>query len=96
MPTFRADVTFDLAHGCSGGRSEAASWLGHQAGADCIVKESSVTPPSAFGVCAHTNIPLSVLFVPQKERKKTYNPKEGWEDGTPPPHRDFTGRKVCC
>ena len=24
-----------------------------------------------------------------KERKKTDNPREGWEDGTPPPHRDF-------
>jgi len=21
----------------------------------------------------------------KKERQKTYNPKEGWEDGTPPP-----------
>ena len=26
-----------------------------------------------------------------KERKKTDNPREGWEDGTPPPHRDFKG-----
>ena len=25
----------------------------------------------------------------QKERKKTDNQREGWEDGTPPPHRDF-------
>ena len=25
----------------------------------------------------------------RKERKKTDNPREGWEDGTPPPHRDF-------
>ena len=30
-----------------------------------------------------------------RERKKTDKPKEGWEDGTPPPHRDFTGRNVC-
>ena len=30
------------------------------------------------------------------KKKDTYNPKEGWEDGTPPAHRDFTGRKVCC
>ena len=29
-----------------------------------------------------------------KERKKTDNPKEGWEDGTPPPHRDFKERGV--
>ena len=25
----------------------------------------------------------------EEERKKTDNPREGWEDGTPPPHRDF-------
>ena len=25
----------------------------------------------------------------KKERKKTDNPREGWEDGTLPPHRDF-------
>ena len=29
-----------------------------------------------------------------KERKKTDNPREGWEDGTPPPHRDFKDRSV--
>ena len=29
-----------------------------------------------------------------KERKKTDTPREGWEDGTPPPHRDFKGRSV--
>ena len=29
-----------------------------------------------------------------KERKKTHNPREGWEDGTPPPHRDFKERGV--
>ena len=28
----------------------------------------------------------------KKERKKTGNPREGWEDGTPPPHRDFKER----
>ena len=32
--------------------------------------------------------------VVQKERKKTDNPREGWEDGTPPPHRDFKERGV--
>ena len=31
---------------------------------------------------------------PVKERKKTDNPREGWEDGTPPPHRDFKERGV--
>ena len=25
----------------------------------------------------------------ERKRKKTDNPKEGWEDGTPPPHWDF-------
>ena len=30
----------------------------------------------------------------RKERKKTDNPREGWEDGTPPPHRDFKERGV--
>ena len=30
----------------------------------------------------------------QKERKKTEKPREGWEDGTPPPHRDFKERGV--
>ena len=29
-----------------------------------------------------------------KERRKTDNPREGWEDGTPPPHRDFKERGV--
>ena len=29
-----------------------------------------------------------------RERKKTDNPREGWEDGTPPPHRDFKERCV--
>ena len=28
------------------------------------------------------------------ERKKTDNAREGWEDGTPPPHRDFKERGV--
>ena len=31
----------------------------------------------------------------KKERKKTDNPREGWEDGTPPPHRDFLRRGEC-
>jgi len=28
------------------------------------------------------------------EKKENNNPREGWEDGTPPPHRDFKG-EVC-
>ena len=30
----------------------------------------------------------------KKERKKTGTPREGWEDGTPPPHRDFKERSA--
>ena len=33
-------------------------------------------------------------FSKPKERKKTEKPREGWEDGTPPPHRDFKERGV--
>ena len=28
----------------------------------------------------------------RKKRKKTDKPREGWENGTPPPHRDFKER----
>ena len=41
-------------------------------------------------------VPMSGLELCQfavKERKKTDNPREGWEDGTPP-HRDFKERSV--
>merc|ERR1712127_466720 len=38
--------------------------------------------------------PVRALVVLKKERKKTDNPREGWEDGTPPPHRDFKERCV--
>ena len=37
---------------------------------------------------------LEHLECKKKERKKTDNPREGWEDGTPPPHRDFKKRGV--
>ena len=30
----------------------------------------------------------------KKERKKTDSAREGWENGTPPPHRDFKERSV--
>ena len=41
-------------------------------------------------------VPVRASPVPsvKKERKKTDNPREGWEDGTPPPHRDFKERGV--
>ena len=31
---------------------------------------------------------------PLRKRNKRENPEEGWEDGTPPPHRDFKERGV--
>ena len=44
---------------------------------------------------AKTAEDLSVILPSaEKERKKTDNPREGWEDGTPPPHRDFKERGV--
>ena len=51
------------------------------------------------GACAslRQSAPLScqcVKLVIKKERKKTDNPREGWENGTPPPHRDFKERGV--
>ena len=45
--------------------------------------------------CVCQSAPVRALVVPvKKERKKTDNPREGWEDGTPPPHRDFKERSV--
>ena len=46
-------------------------------------------------------IAAAVAFAPQlslqqKERKKTHSTREGWENGTPPPHRDFKERRVRC
>ena len=52
------------------------------------------------GECgASRHLPLGVclfLSLKFKERKKTDNPREGWEDGTPPPHRDFKEGRVWC
>ena len=38
------------------------------------------------------------VLVPVRARKinKTYTPNEGWEDGTPPPHRDLKCAPVPC
>ena len=43
--------------------------------------------------CVCQSAPVRAL-VEKKERKKTDNPREGWENGTPPPHRDFKERSV--
>ena len=40
------------------------------------------------------SLALAASPASQKERNKTDNPREGWEDGTPPPHRDFKERCV--
>ena len=38
----------------------------------------------------HMGVRVGSYGCAEKERKKlTDNPREGWEDGTPPPHRDF-------
>ena len=47
----------------------------------------------------HEAPPCRALRAPagREERKKENrhdNPREGWEDGTPPPHRDFKERGV--
>ena len=31
---------------------------------------------------------------PKERKKENREPREGWEDGTPPPHRDFKRRGV--
>ena len=40
------------------------------------------------------NLMVSTETREEKERNKSDNPREGWEDGTPPPHRDFKERGV--
>ena len=43
------------------------------------------------------HIALGPTDIPHRcrlKRKKTDSPREGWEDGTPPPHRDFKERCV--
>ena len=54
-------------------------------------------------LCVCQSAPVRALVMPvccerglyfKKERKKIDNPREGWEDGTPPPHRDFKERGV--
>ena len=52
-------------------------------------REENSTPAR----CVHTVVG-PVMRERKKERKKTDNPREGWENGTPPPHRDFKERSV--
>ena len=57
-----------------------------------------ILPPSYYSLgffCVFTEAFLIKKIGERgKERKKTDNPREGWEDGTPPPHRDFKERCV--
>ena len=50
--------------------------------------------PPVRSLCRVLTALLSGFWVcgVKKERKR-HATKEGWEDGTPPPHRDFKGRK---
>ena len=76
--------------------SSAGAW-------ECVVNWPVVFQCGGVGfVTVHRRCRLTYLFpagaTPRrpalKERKKTDNPREGWEDGTPPPHRDFKERGV--
>ena len=42
----------------------------------------------------HTDFSFGAPPRVKKERKKTDNPREGWEDGTPPPHRPRVSRRL--
>ena len=61
-----------------------------------LCKNSSVkrgkTPTG--GPRPYPTYPVMIPGQAKKERKKTDNPREGWENGTPPPHRDFKERGV--
>ena len=67
----------------------------------CVLASNNVSPaqwdPRRDAQPLHAT-PLAAVLFPargeKKERKKTDNPREGWEDGTPPPHRDFKERCV--
>ena len=59
----------------------------------CVLAANKASPaqrgPRRDAQPLHATPLAAVLFPERKERKKTDNPREGWEDGTPPPHRDF-------
>ncbi|EOD28250.1 hypothetical protein EMIHUDRAFT_254110, partial [Emiliania huxleyi CCMP1516] len=58
------------------------------------VAACTVWGPTCDGIdCVIADAHLPELEAKKKERK-TDNPREGWEDGTPPPHRDFKERVV--
>ena len=64
----------------------------------CVLASNNASPaqrgPRRDAQPLHAT-PLAAVLFPKKERKKTDSPREGWEDGTPPPHRDFRGEVWC-
>ena len=38
---------------------------------------------------------MGELPTTRKKKKENTHPREGWEDGTPPPHRDFKTLRTC-
>ena len=51
--------------------------------------------PKGFSeVSAPLTAEAQALGARKETGKKTDNPREGWEDGTPPPHRDVKERGV--
>ena len=57
-------------------------------------KRGEVLSSSTWSTWQPTWSKILLSLLVKKERKKTDNPREGWEDGTPPPHRDFKKRDV--
>ena len=55
-----------------------------------VILDGHPVPPREKGLY----LPAMSRTNPKKKRKETDNPREGWEDGTPPPHRDFKERGV--
>ena len=68
-----------------------------------LSRQARAQRPSTPLTAARNKAAAAGLFMSQrdrktalkgKERKNRDNPREGWEDGTPPPHRDFKERGV--
>ena len=78
---------------CSVGRSPAGQCT-------VTIKKKKISPPSSgvglnlFSQGVLVPVRASPVRLNKRRKKKTDNPREGWEDGTPPPHRDFKERSV--
>ena len=83
---------------CSASReAEAGRVSASRAGGHAPRTGERVARKSASRACFCVTLELSwrtrVILRSLQKRKKTDNPREGWEDGTPP-HRDFKERGV--